>query len=659
MRGTALDDGTSLGNNIVSNRDLNVNGTFNMERLYNHIPFLKKVNDKFRREKSRSQIEREKKEKQRQRETLKKQAANGKDGDAEKQKKELPKNRRSYERELTLTPDTTLLISHGKRTRRIDVSAKTEDGKNIAIKYKKVGDNQINIFSTVDTLTKIKLTVTPREPLEDKGWYKTAQSVARVMMMVRNVSLSYRNNYSLSLPGFMPTVGNALGQTRGYGLLSPGLDFAFGMIDDSYIDKAKRNDWLLMSDSVATPATTNLTEDVQLRLTLEPVRNLKIDLVANRTESRAKSIQYMYLGNPTTQSGTFTMTTISLKGALSGIGEATNGFHSPTFEKFCNSLDAFRDRVEAQYAGAVYPAGTSLAGKTFDPANGGVNRYSADVMVPAFLSAYTSMGSGLDIFPSLARMLPNWTVRYSGLAKLPWFRDVFKSFNINHAYRSVYAVGAYSTYSTFQEYMNGLGFVNETTTGAPTPSSMFNVSSVSINEAFSPLLGVDMTFENNLTAKVEYRTTRVLNLSMTSVQLNEALSRDWVLGLGYRINNFKLFGDRNMRKIKGRGNRNKTQSTTAAAVSSRSGTNNDLNLRLDLSYRRQASISRDIATISSYASSGNTAFKLSFMADYTLSRLLTMSFYYDRQTNTPLLANNSFPTTTRDFGLSIKFSLTR
>ena len=479
------------------------------------------------------------------------------------------------------------------------------------------------------------------------------------MMMVRNVSLSYRNNYSLSLPGFMPTVGNALGQTRGYGLLSPGLDFAFGMIDDSYIDKAKRNDWLLMSDSVATPATTNLTEDVQLRLTLEPVRNLKIDLVANRTESRAKSIQYMYLGNPTTQSGTFTMTTISLKGALSGIGEATNGFHSPTFERFCNSLDAFRDRVEAQYAGAVYPAGTSLAGKTFDPANGGVNRYSADVMVPAFLSAYTSMGSGLDIFPSLARMLPNWTVRYSGLAKLPWFRDVFKSFNINHAYRSVYAVGAYSTYSTFQEYMNGLGFVNETTTGAPTPSSMFNVSSVSINEAFSPLLGVDMTFENNLTAKVEYRTTRVLNLSMTSVQLNEALSRDWVLGLGYRINNFKLFGDRNMRKIKGRGNRNKTQSTTAAAVSSRSGTNNDLNLRLDLSYRRQASISRDIATISSYASSGNTAFKLSFMADYTLSRLLTMSFYYDRQTNTPLLANNSFPTTTRDFGLSIKFSLTR
>ncbi len=661
VRGTALDDGTSLGNNIVSNRDLNVSGTFNMEKLYNHIPFLKKANEKFGRDKSKSQIAKEKKQKQQTRLAQKKITATGKDTAAEKQKKELPKNMKSYEREVTLMPDSALTISHGKRTRRLSVTAKTKDGKPVAVKFKKINENKIKLISKVDSATKVKITVTPLEPLEDKGWYKTAQSVARVLMMVRNVSLSYRDNYSLSLPGFMPTVGNALGQTRGYGLLSPGLDFAFGMVDDGYIDKAKHNDWLLINDSVATPATTSLTRDLQLRLTLEPVRNLKIDLVATHTENRAKSIQYMYNGNPTTQSGTFSMTTISLKGALSGIGSATDGFKSPVFEKFCASLDGFRNRVEAQYADAVYPAGSSLAGKTFDPANGAVDKYSADVMVPAFLSAYTSMGDRLDIFPSIARMLPNWTVKYSGLAKLPWFRDVFKSFNINHAYRSVYAVGSYSTFSTYQEFMNGLGFVTEATTGNPMPSSMFNVSSVSINEAFSPLLGVDMTFENNLTAKLEYRTTRVLNLSMTSVQLNEALSRDWVVGLAYRLNNFQLFGARNTHKVKNRGNgsKNKNQTSTSAAVSRSSGTNNDLNLRLDLSYRRQASICRDIATVSSYASSGNTAFKLSFMADYTLTRLLTLSFYYDRQTNTPLLASNSFPTTTRDFGLSIKFSLTR
>ena len=94
-------------------------------------------------------------------------------------------------------------------------------------------------------------------------------------------------------------------------------------------------------------------------------------------------------------------------------------------------------------------------------------------------------------------------------------------------------------------------------------------------------------------------------------------------------------------------------------VQRKSGVNHDLNLRLDISFRKQASITRDIATVTSTANSGNSAFKLSFMADYTLSRLLTISAYYDRQTNTPLLASSSYPTTTQDFGVSLKFSLTR
>lgn len=180
---------------------------------------------------------------------------------------------------------------------------------------------------------------------------------------------------------------------------SPGLDFAFGFIGDSYIEKAKANNWLLVNDSVATPATTSLTEDVQLRATLEPFKNFKIDLTASRTQTKSKSIQYMYQGYPTTQTGSFTMTTISIGSAFEGMGSANNGFHSATFEKFCNSLDGFRQRVEARYAGTVYPQGTTYAGQTFDAAKGGVNKYSADVMVPAFLSAYTSTGNGLDIFP--------------------------------------------------------------------------------------------------------------------------------------------------------------------------------------------------------------------------------------------------------------------
>ena len=652
-RGTEDEEGNSYGNTINTQRELTLNGNFNLVKLYNHVPFLKKVNDKFDRTQSRAQMQRKKQEKQKKKQEAKEQAADP--------KKALPKNKRAFEREITLMPDTTFKIRHGKNTRRLIVNAKTEDGKVFPLKYKKVDNNQIRIISKVDTAMKVKLSVLAKEPLEDKKWYKGLQLASRLAMMVRNVSINYRSSYQLTLPGFTPNVGDAFGQKK-VGQMAPGLDFAFGMVGDDYIEKARNNDWLLCNDSIATPATTSRTDNLTLRATLEPVKDFKIDLSATRTKTTQKSIQYMYEGTPTTQSGAFQMTTISLSSAFEGMGNANSGYRSKTFEKFVNSLAGFRDRVEAQYAGTVYPAGSALAGGKFDASRTPVNQYSSDVMIPAFLKAYTSMGgNSLSVFPALSRMLPNWTIRYSGLGRLPWFNEHFKSVNINHSYKSVFAVGSYNSYSTFQEYMNGLGFVNDATTGNPSPSSMFNISQVSINESFSPLLGMDVTFNNNMTVKAEYRQTRVLNLSMTSVQLNEALSKDWVIGMGYRINNFDVFGwgaKASRSKSKG-GNKNAANKNASTTKTVQNGTNHDLNLRLDFSFRKQAAIVRDIASMVSSASSGNNALKLSFSADYTFSKLLTMSFYYDRQTNTPLLSSSSYPTTTQDFGLSIKFSLTR
>ena len=668
MRGSDLEDGTSLGNTISNNRQIRLNGTFNMEKLYNHVPFLKKANDRFKKEPSSNRNKKNVKNKKDAKDKNSLSKRNGRQGaDLDKQKAKLPKNKKGFEKEITLLPDTLMKIKHGKNSKRLIVSAKTEDGKPFQLKYRKIDNNTIGIKSRLDSALKLKITVTPKEPLDNKGWYKTMQTIARTLMMVRNVSLSYSNQYSMSLPGFMPSVGDAFGQKRNQGAWAPGLDFAFGLTGDSYVDKARDRGWLLLSDSIATPASTNKTEDLQVRMTLEPVRNLKIDLNAARTQTTARSVQYMYEGSPTTQSGTFSMTTLSLRSAFEGMGDAEHGYHSASFERFCNSLESFRQRVEQRYVGTTYPQGSALAGQPFDAANGGVGLYSADVMVPAFLAAYTSSGgNSLNIFPTLSRMLPNWTVRYSGLSKLPWFRDVFKSVNINHSYKSIYAVGAYQSYSTFMELMGpGLGFISDATTGMPVPSSMYNVSTVSINESFSPLLGIDVTLQNNLTCKLEYKTIRTLNLSMTSVQINESSSHDWVLGMGYTISNFNPFGPK-ARKVKsgrksgnGQNDAQQKQNSSSRNNRSSSGYNSDLKLRLDLSYRKQAAISRDIASMTSAASSGNTAFKLSFSADYSFSRLLTMSFYYDRQTNTPLLTSSSYPTTTRDFGLSLKFSLTR
>ena len=660
-RGTELEDGTSLGNIINSRRNLNINATLNMETLYGHIPFLKKVNERFnkaipkksnnRRTTTRRASTSPKSEKS---DNAEKSEKSDKATKSTKSTKTQTTARNSYQREITLSPDTTITVAHNKKSKRLRVTAKTKDGKSYNLKYKVIDENKILVKSkdTVD----IKLSVMVKPPLDNKWWYKSAQSAARLLMMVRNINISYRNQYSMNLPGFMPNVGDAFGQRKSDGMLSPGLDFAFGTISDSYLDKAIDNDWLMHNDSVATPATINSSSDLQLRATLEPIRDLKIDLNASRTDTRAQRIQYMYEGRPRTHSGSFTMTTISLKGALEGIGDANNGYQSSTFDKFRNMLPDFTARVAEQYP----EAGTVYAGSTIT----NVNPYSADVMIPAFLSAYTSSGGSLDLFPTLTRMLPNWTIRYSGLSKLTWFSSHFKSFNINHSYKSVFSIGSYSSYSAWREYMGDLGFTIDQATGMLQPSSMYNVSTVSINESFSPLIGIDATLQNDLTAKLEYRTTRVLNLSMTSVQINEARSNDIVIGAGYKIRDFNLFGvngNRKVKKAQSRG-KSKNQQNTQAAETTRGrsgGVNHDMNLRLDISFRQQADVTRDIASGTSSASNGNSAFKLSFMADYTLSRLLTLSAYYDQQTNTPLLSSSTYPTTTRDFGLSLKFSLTR
>jgi len=720
QRGTELDDGTSLGNTIRNSRNLTINGSLNIETLYNHIPFLKKVNERFKKQpqaKKKAEVKRPEKGKDA------KDGKDGKDGknnkddkDAKKddaaEQKALPKNKNTYQREMKLLPDSVFTVQHGKKSRRLNVTAKTKNGKPVELKWKATDDNKIQVWipksewkrlseestkksenkvkktdekgkkpetpdslkATADTLSKdkdkasslasqpspldIKISVMPKKPLEELWWYNPTQQAARLLMMVRTVNLSYRNQYTMQLPGFIPNVGDAFGQNTG-SVLSPGLDFAFGFTGDSYIQKALDNNWLLCNESVATPANTSKTEDLQLRATLEPVRDLKIDLSATRTDTRAKSIQFMYAGTPTTFSGSFNMTTLSLRSALEGIGDANNGYWSSSFDRFCNNISSYRDRVQAQYPSSGEERGVVSNANPVDA-------YSADVLIPAFLDAYTSSGGGsLDIFPLISRLLPNWTIRYAGLSKLPWLRDHFKSVNLNHSYKSIYSVGSYASYSSWVEYKGDLGYVKGAD-GSYTPSSMYNISTVSINEAFSPLIGLDVTLNNNLTVKAEYKTTRVLNLSMTSVQINESRSNDWVIGFGYKISNFNLFGSGSTsRKVKGaqkgKGKKDEQEESKNSNVNNqkKGGVNHDLNTRLDISFRDQAAITRDIATRVSSASSGNSALRISFSADYTISRLLTFSAYYDQQTNTPLLSASSYPTTTRDFGFALKFSLTR
>lgn len=622
-RGADYTDRTNFGNTISNSRSITGNGRLNLETLYNHSKFLKEVNRKY------SQTPR----------------AKSKEDEAKKR----------FEKEVVLKADTTQTLVHNQRTRNVRVTALRTDGKRYPLRFKIVDANKIEILSR-DT-ARIKVAVVPRKRKEDQGWFKFAQAGTRFLMMLRSVSVNYTNKYNLNLPGFLPDVGDVFGQRKGGGAMAPGLDFAFGFTGEDYIRRATDRGWLLMTDSVITPATTNLNESLQLRATLEPLRDVKIDLTASRNTTTNRSIQYMFDGMPTIETGSFTMTTVSIGSAFEKLGSPDKGYKSKAFSKFVSSLESYRARVEGLYNGATYPAGTSLAGQSFNAENGTVSPYAPEVMIPAFLNAYTASGSGLDLFPSLLKMLPNWSITYGGLSKLPKMKKVFKSFNLNHSYKSIYSVGSYNTFTDFMAYSGAFGFVTDVTSGNPVPSGMYDVSTVSLNESFSPLLGVDMTFLNNLTAKLEMRKTRVLTLSMTSQQLTETRSNDWVIGLGYKIADLNLFAPKKSIRSKGRknkGNDNKQQTATANR-----GFANDLNLRLDFTFRNQSALNRDILTQLSQATSGNKAVQVSFSADYALSRYLTLTAYYDRQMNKPLLTASSYPVTTQDFGVSLKFILNR
>ncbi len=623
-RGVDLIDGTTMGNTIANQRSFDINSRFNLEMLYNKVPFLKATNKKF--------------------------ASTSRYTNSRNKKPEKPKK---FEKEVQLRSDTTVALSHKLNTKRLKVTALTQNGIRYRLKYKVKDANQI-LIDNRDTI-KIKVTVVPGPKPEDQTWYKMAQYATRFAMMVRNVSITYRNTYAMTLPGFLPEIGDMLGQTRRGGMFAPGLDFAFGMQGDSYISKAARNNWLVMSDSIVDPAMTNAMEDLQIRVTLEPLKDFKIDLNASRTVNKSRNIQLFSAGNIETRSGNFNMTVISI-GSAFGKSKAGNGYSSKTFDKFLRNLDIIQQRVEAQYANAIYPAGTSLAGQKFDAKNGTVNKYSPDVMIPAFLATYTgrnSSSASLNFFPKLFSMMPNWKITYSGLSKLEFFKRYFKSFNINHAYRSVYSVGSYNTYQSFMSFMGDLGFIENVTDGNPIPSSIYDINAVSINEQFSPLIGIDMTFNNNMTAKVEYKKTRILNLSMAANQLVESGSKDFVVGLGYKIANLKLFGGGNRGNSKKRGNAKGGKAPQNNPVS------NDLNIRADFSLRNQSALCRNIQEATTQATSGNKALKISCSADYTFSRLLTIRLYYDREKTIPLVSSASYPVTNSDFGIALKFSLTR
>ena len=244
------------------------------------------------------------------------------------------------------------------------------------------------------------------------------------------------------------------------------------------------------------------TNELNLELNLEPVKGLRIQLTANRTDNRTTQVQFMYADMPTTYAGSYTKTHCAISTALRS-ASADNGYASDAFSSFLSNIPVVRERIEGQYAGVIYPnagfiKGTPQAGAPFDPTIGGVSATSSDVLVPAFAGT-DARHTWLDPFPSFSSVLPNWRVTYDGLINLGNMRNIFKTFTISHVYQCTYSVGNYSSYLNWVAAGGeNMGFTLDELTGMPVPSSPYNISSAAITEKFAPLIGFNATLKNDL-----------------------------------------------------------------------------------------------------------------------------------------------------------------
>ena len=612
-RGTTI-DGVSTGNTIANQATWNVDGRLNLEQLYSKVPYLSDINKRF--------------------------SGSGSNANASK-KKPKPKK---FNRTFKLSPDTTTRIQHNMNVKKVKVTATTTDGKPFAVEFKTVDNNNVEILTRGDK--SLKFTVTEVQAQERKNfWTELAQYSLRLFMSVRSVNVKWRNTKSLSLPQFVPNIGDIFGQSTHYDVMAPGLGFAFGFTDDSYISKAKSRGWLLADETQTSPALFSKTDEFTAEVQLEPIKGLKINLTGNRTDNRTSQIQFMYDDMGYIYGGSYTKTHIAIKTALRGYN-ANNGYHSDAFDQFIDNIPIVAERLQSQYIGKQYPTtgffeGSGIAGSTFDPQNGSVNASSSDVLIPAFMAAYSGKSAQkvtLNPFPGLKDILPNWRITYDGLTKIPFMKKIFKSFSLTHAYQCTYSVGSFNSFSDWVSIGQGLGFTKDELTSGAIPSSPYNISSVTITEKFAPLIGFNATLNNNITFNAEYRDGRTLTLNCAAGQIVEASNRQFVLGAGYKIANFN-----SVLKLK----------------TKQQGVSNDLTLNLNVQWSNNTALIRKIEDRSAQATSGTKTLSINFTANYVLSKRITLGAFFDHQINTPLVSASAYPTTNSNYGLSINMSLVK
>ena len=141
-----------------------------------------------------------------------------------------------------------------------------------------------------------------------------------------------------------------------------------------------------------------------------------------------------------------------------------------------------------------------------------------------------------------------------------------------------------------------------------------------------------------MTISAEYRNSRTLTLNTSAGQIVEAGQTGLKFGLGY-----KIIGFNTVLKMKGSGH----------------GISNDLTLNADFNLSETQALIRRIETAYTQATSGTRSLNINVMANYVMSRRLTIGAFFDHQVNTPIVSSTAFPTSSTSFGINFNLSLAR
>ena len=468
------------------------------------------------------------------------------------------------------------------------------------------------------------------DPDSKGGQVNVLEGLARLIMMIRNGTFTYSQNSGTLLPGYTPTT-NMFGMSPGFS--APGFGFVLGQqnhnlsgdIVRDFATTAAEKGWLTKSPSIFNPYTTTRTESINARLTLEPIKSLRIELLANRTYSKNQSSFFRYnvdsaryVTDSPRDFGSFSVSTITWGTTFTTDDEnAVN----PIFQTLLDDQFIISGRL-ASARGITEIVDTT---GFFD----GYGATSQDVVIPAFLAAYTGKDAGkvkLDPFSLIP--LPNWDITYDGLSRLKPFTKWFRTFTMNHSYRSTFNIGTYQSNLLYTPDGNTRDAANNFL-----PQQQITV--VTISEVMRPFINFDATLKNSLLAKFEYNRDRSLSLSLSNYQVTEVRGKEFVIGTGYRFKNVNFPIAFNGVKPK-----------------------SDMNLRVDVSFRDNSTVIRKMQEQQNQVTAGQNITSIKLSADYVINQRLNVRFFYERVMNNPVIST-SFPSANTSARLSIRFTLTQ